>query len=77
MGKGGFRISGRCYSFYVLILLLVAYLLNQLDRYMLAIETTQMGREIEYGDLACLKNLTYDSTAFNNVTCSKVETQME
>nr|CAH0100929.1 unnamed protein product [Daphnia galeata] len=37
------------YSVYVLLLFLITYLLNQLDRYMLAIE-------IHYGDLACMTN---------------------
>ena len=42
------------YAMYVLLLLLLAYLLNQLDRYCLAICTEPMAQEIGYGDQSCL-----------------------
>ncbi|XP_037076088.1 protein spinster homolog 1-like isoform X2 [Pollicipes pollicipes] len=48
------RSSG--YSLYVLLLLLLAYLLNQLDRYMLAIVARPSAQEIEFGDLGCQLN---------------------
>ena len=38
-----------------LILLLVTYLLNQLDRYALAVCTQPMAQDIGYGDYGCLK----------------------
>ena len=44
------------YALYVLFALLVAYLLNQLDRYTLPIVTTSAGYDLHYGDLACMKN---------------------
>ncbi|RUS76157.1 hypothetical protein EGW08_016069 [Elysia chlorotica] len=49
----------RPYSMYVLLVLLLAYLFNQLDRYMLAITITPLSQDLEFGDLKCFKN---DST---------------
>ena len=48
------------YALYVLFLLLLTYLLNQLDRYALAICTQPMAQDIGYGDKSCLalKNVT-------------------
>jgi hypothetical protein len=44
------------YSLYVLIIMLITYLLNQLDRYMLGIVTKPMSQELHYGDVACMQN---------------------
>lgn len=44
------------YSLYVLAALLLAYLLNQLDRYTLPIVTSSSGYDLRYGDLSCMKN---------------------
>lgn len=41
------------YSIYVLFTLLAAYLLNQLDRYTLAIVAKPMAQDLKYGDRAC------------------------
>lgn len=53
------RQHSRCYAVYVLVILLVAYLLNQLDRYLLSIVTMPMAQEIHYGDLQCLHNKSF------------------
>ncbi|PIK45432.1 hypothetical protein BSL78_17707 [Apostichopus japonicus] len=42
------------YPLYVLLLLLVTYLLNQLDRYALAICAKPMAQEIHFGDQGCM-----------------------
>ncbi|KAK3775211.1 hypothetical protein RRG08_009998 [Elysia crispata] len=44
------------YSMYVLLTLLLAYLFNQLDRYMLAITITPLSQDLEFGDTKCFKN---------------------
>ncbi len=44
------------YAMYVLFALLVAYLLNQLDRYTLPIVTTSAGYDLHYGDESCMQN---------------------
>lgn len=47
------------YAVYVLFLLLGAYLLNQLDRYALAVSSQPMAHDIKFGDKGCLP---YNST---------------
>ena len=44
------------YALYVLFALLVAYLLNQLDRYTLPIVTASAGYDLHYGDRSCMQN---------------------
>ena len=45
----------RIYALYVLLMMLIAYLLNQLDRYTLPIVTTSVGYDLKYGDIVCMK----------------------
>lgn len=59
-----------CYSIYVLLLLVIAYLLNQLDRYTLGIVTKPMSRDLEYGDQACFRNSSLPSTVFKSAVCN-------
>lgn len=42
------------YSLYVLFMMLMAYLFNQLDRYTLSIVTTLSGPDVGYGDYGCI-----------------------
>lgn len=65
--RGLLRSSG--YSLYVLLLLLLTYLLNQLDRYMLAIVARPSAQEIGFGDRGCLLNDTAD-TKFSDNDCT-------
>ena len=44
------------YSLYVLFILLMVYLTNQLDRYTLPIVTSSSGYDLQYGDVYCIKN---------------------
>ncbi|CAH1272339.1 SPNS2 [Branchiostoma lanceolatum] len=64
-----FRSEG--YPLYVLCVLLVTYLLNQLDRYILATTSAPMAQDIHFGDMGCLENSTV--TLPGNITCKKVE----
>ncbi|KAH9496640.1 hypothetical protein Btru_009912 [Bulinus truncatus] len=59
----------QAYNVYVLFLLLVAYLLNQLDRYMLAVTILPVSQEIKFGDQGCLRNLSV-KTSSSNVKCN-------
>ncbi|PFX18488.1 uncharacterized protein LOC111339466 [Stylophora pistillata] len=52
-----FKAGG--YAVYVLFLLLCTYLLNQLDRYTLAVSSQPMAHDIHFGDKGCLP---YNST---------------
>ena len=45
----------RVYALYVLLMMLVVYLLNQLDRYTLPIVTKSVGYDLKYGDIVCMK----------------------
>ncbi|XP_006820643.1 uncharacterized protein LOC102809729, partial [Saccoglossus kowalevskii] len=69
----------RWYAIYVLILLLTAYLLNQLDRYTLAVCTQPMAQDIHYGDQSCLENTSISNLddVIVDVECHKIvdETQ--
>ena len=54
------RSSG--YSLYVLALLTLAYLLNKMDRYMLAVVARPSAQEIHFGDQGCMPNDTAKSS---------------
>ena len=58
------------YSLYVLACLLAAYLLNQLDRYALAVTSMPMAQDIHFGDKGCVNN---KSISFSGQTklCNK------
>lgn len=45
----------KLYALYVLLMMLIAYLLNQLDRYTLPIVTKSAGYDLRYGELVCMK----------------------
>ena len=65
----GPRFRSRPYKLYILIMLIVTYLINQLDRYMLGIVTKPMAQEIQYGDMGCMKKAQpSDPTAACNAT---------
>ena len=59
--------SARVYSIYVLSMLLLTYLVNQLDRFLLGIVTKPMSQELDYGDWACMRN---ESLKQNAVVCN-------
>lgn len=60
------------YSLFVLFMLFLTYLVNQLDRYTLTIVAKQMAREIKFGDRECSAKFTEYSkncTGLNETTC--------
>lgn len=48
--------SVRPYSIYVLVVLMVVYLLNQLDRFVLGIAGRSLSRDLKFGDRSCYLN---------------------
>ena len=46
--------KARPYSLFVLAVLLLVYMLNQLDRYALSITSVETAQELKYGDKACM-----------------------
>lgn len=59
----------RPYSCYVLLMLLLAYLLNQLDRYMLSITIKPLSQELKFGDKGCMVNESVNSYG-DKFTCN-------
>lgn len=57
------------YQLYALVLFLVTYLLNQLDRYMLAITIKPMAQELMFGDKGCMIMSNYTESDLGNVKC--------
>ena len=57
--------KGSVYSLYVLFVLLMVYLFNQLDRYTLGIVTSSIGPELRYGDHSCLPMLNVNNSFLN------------
>lgn len=57
-GYGVFRLlkNASLYSIYVLLLLLAAYLLNQLNRYTLPVTTKAVAQVVHYGSRSCMIN---------------------
>ena len=55
-GYGVFRLlkHASIYSLYVLLLLLAAYLLNQLNRFTLPVTTKAVAQDVHYGDMSCM-----------------------
>ena len=58
------------YSLYVLFVLLMAYLLNQLDRYTLPIVTSKAGYDLKYGDVVCMTNTQVSAEEFEEYNVS-------
>lgn len=48
-------LKAKPYSLYVLLLLLITFMLNQLDRFVLPITSIPTAQELEFGDKSCLK----------------------
>lgn len=59
-GYGLWRLlrQASAYSLYVLLIMLLAYLLNQLDRYTFSVTARYVGFDLGFGDLGCLPNFT-------------------
>ena len=72
IARGNREPSG-AYSVYVLVLLTVTYLLNQLDRFMLSVVTRPMAQDIHYGDLGCVPNSSYHTKVMDHTTCNATD----
>ena len=66
------------YSLYVLMLFLVIYMFNQLDRYTLSITNLEIAQSLKFGDRACMKlpNATIEQGSIcSNLTEAMYETK--
>jgi hypothetical protein len=55
--------SARPYSLYVLVVLMVVYLVNQLDRFVLGIAGKSLAGDLHFGSLGCYLDPTNVSTS--------------
>jgi len=62
---------------YVLVLCLLAYLLNQLDRYLLSIMAQHIAHDLKYGDMGCLNSKLFNSTISDEKYCSHITSEKE
>ena len=70
-----FKAGG--YAVYVLFLLLGAYLLNQLDRYALAVSSQPMAHDIKFGDKGCLPYSSSFSKDYKKICVESVKDSNE
>ncbi|XP_072176914.1 MFS-type efflux pump MSMEG_3705-like [Diadema setosum] len=76
--ENGFHFNrAGIYASYVLLILLVTYLLNQLDRYALAVCTQPMAQDIGYGDYGCLERKNVSDSEMPKNGCPKNATRDE
>ena len=67
--------QAKAYSLYVLVILLLIYVLNQLDRYALSITSVEIAQSLKYGDKSCLplpgfpKNISNLCKNLNQTVC--------
>lgn len=57
------------YPVYVLIVLLLVYLLNQLDRYAIGVTSMYIAQDMHWGDKDCILNMSYSREEAGNITC--------
>jgi len=55
-------------------MLLLTYLVNQLDRFLLGVVTKPMSQELGYGDWACMRNESTVTSA-DTVVCNATDEQ--
>lgn len=48
--------AARKYSLYILLILMIVYLLNQLDRFVLGIAGRSLARDLQFGSRSCFVN---------------------
>ena len=63
------------YRLYVLFLLLLAYVTNQLDRFLISVCTVAMATDLDYGDQTCTDNSSYLKSELNFTDCSSYSEQ--
>ena len=59
-------LASRPYALYVLLVLMIVYLLNQTDRFILGVCSEEISRDLQFGERECLVN---QSAIGGNVSC--------
>ena len=65
------------YSLYILVVLMVVYLLNQLDRFVLGIAGKSVARDLQFGKLSCFLNSSYPHNESCVTSCNEIQTESE
>ena len=60
-----------------LAFLTTAYILGEMTHWLPGVVSRDMARELEYGDLACYDNNTFNGTFNPNITCGDIEGEIE
>jgi len=60
-------LASRPYALYVLLILMIVYLLNQTDRFILGVCSEEISRQLEFGKRECLVN---QSAIGENISCN-------
>lgn len=60
-------LASRPYALYVLLILMIVFLLNQTDRFILGVCSEELSDDLEFGGHECLVN---QSDIGNNVSCN-------
>ena len=65
-------LSASPYALYVLLVLMVVYLLNQLDRFVLGIAGRSIARDLQFGQLGCYLDDNRTDNITNISSCSTI-----
>lgn len=66
------------YSLYILLILMIVYLLNQLDRFVLGIAGSSLARDLQFGSRSCFLNTSsVDTTAACATMCNNYHSELE
>lgn len=68
--------SAKPYSLYVLVVLMVVYLLNQLDRFVLGIAGKSLAKDLHFGTLSCYLSTSNISTSCD-INCNGTNSEQE
>lgn len=69
----------RPYALYVLCVLMIVFMLNQKDRFLLGVTSDVIARDLQFGELTCLPNYTsnFSSSGVCNKTCVNFQNEKE
>lgn len=72
--------SARPYALYTLFILMIVYLFNQLDRFVLGIAGRSMAQDLQFGTMSCYLNNEYEDNSTNTsclTMCNGFHTEAE
>ena len=64
----------RAYKLYVLLVMMVLYLINQMDRFVLGIGSQSISQDLQFGEMSCHPNASLSNGSCQD-ECSKLHNQ--